>query len=86
VGCQNVDLRPLDLSLKFAIISGASEGGKYMPHNDILEPNVEIPVCEKWLFDNKVALKKVEAGITDAAKGKISKCGSFAKYVGDNKK
>lgn len=52
-------------------------------HKIILEPYTEIPAREKWLFNNKSALKKVEQGLKDAAAGKVSKRGSFAKYADD---
>lgn len=42
-------------------------------HRIILEPLVEIPAHEKWLFNNKLALNKVEQGIKDSISGKISK-------------
>lgn len=49
----------------------------------ILEPNVEIPAQEKWLWDNKAALKQVQKGMQDSASGKVKSRGSFAKYVED---
>ena len=53
-------------------------------HELILKPQVEIPACEKWLFENKDALKKVERGLQDAAQGLLSKKGSFAKFADDD--
>lgn len=50
----------------------------------ILEPYAEIPAREKWLFVNKIALKKVEQGLKDAAEGRLVKKGSFAKFVDDD--
>lgn len=50
----------------------------------ILEPQVEIPAAEKWLFDNKIALKQVKAGLEDSAKGKTKSRGSFAQYLKEN--
>jgi hypothetical protein len=50
----------------------------------ILEPYTEIPVREKWLFDNKNALKKVKNGIKDSALGRVSERGSFIKYIDDD--
>jgi hypothetical protein len=47
----------------------------------ILEPYVEIPAREKWLFDNPRALKKVKEGLIDSAAGRASRRGSFAKYL-----
>jgi len=42
-------------------------------HRIILEPLVEIPAREKWLFDNPTALHQVRKGIEDAAQGKVVK-------------
>lgn len=53
-------------------------------HKIILEPYTEIPAREKWLFNNKPALKKIEQGIMDAAAGRISSKGSFAKFADDD--
>lgn len=47
----------------------------------ILEPYVEIPAREKWLFKNEGALKQVKKGLQDSAKGKVSKRGDFSKYL-----
>ena len=47
----------------------------------ILEPYVEIPAREKWLFKNNVALKQVKKGLQDSAKGKVSKRGDFSQYA-----
>lgn len=49
----------------------------------ILEPFVEIPAKEKWLFDNKSALKQVKTGLEQAKIGKLVKRGSFAQYADD---
>lgn len=53
-------------------------------HKLILEPLVEIPAREKWLFDNKTALAQVKHGLKDAAAGRLTKKGSFAKYADDD--
>lgn len=50
----------------------------------ILEPYVEIPIREKWLLNNKIALKKVKQGIKDAESNQFVEKGSFAKYVDDD--
>ena len=47
----------------------------------ILEPYVEIPAREQWLFKNDAALKQVKKGLQDSAKGKVSKRGDFSKYI-----
>jgi len=44
----------------------------------ILEPMVEVPAREVWLYENKTALKKVKTGLSQ--KGKIKR-GSFKKYT-----
>lgn len=49
----------------------------------ILEPRVEIPANEKWLFSNKTALSKVKKGLEDSAAGRTRSRGSFAKFVDD---
>lgn len=49
----------------------------------ILEPLVEIPASEKWLFDNKTALKQVKLGLKDSANGHISSRGSFSQYLNE---
>jgi hypothetical protein len=49
----------------------------------ILEPRVEIPAREKWLFDNKTSLSQVKRGLEDSASGRIKSRGSFAKYSDD---
>ena len=50
-----------------------------------LEPQVEIPAREKWLFNNKSALTSVRKGIKEAQDGKIKSLGSFGKYATDEK-
>ncbi len=44
----------------------------------ILEPMVEIPAREAWLYQNKIALNKVKTGLSE--KGTIKR-GSFAKFT-----
>jgi hypothetical protein len=53
-------------------------------HKLILEPFVEMPAREKWLYDNKLALTKVKRGLKDAAAGRLTHKGSFAKYADDD--
>jgi hypothetical protein len=38
-----------------------------------LQPVVEVPVSELWLFQNKEAIDAVQKGLKDAAEGRISK-------------
>jgi hypothetical protein len=61
--------------------------GDIMNHKDnrlILEPYVEVPAREKWLFDNKAALKKVKQGLKDAVEKRVTEKDSFASYVEDD--
>jgi hypothetical protein len=44
----------------------------------ILEPMVEIPAREAWLYQNEKALNKVKTGLSE--NGTINR-GSFAKYA-----
>jgi len=43
----------------------------------VLEPMMEVPVEEAWLFENRNAFKKVLTGLSQ--KGSVKR-GSFAKY------
>lgn len=49
----------------------------------ILEPQIEIPAREAWLYQNPEAIKKVRKGLEDAAQGRFKKRESFAKYADD---
>jgi hypothetical protein len=50
-------------------------------HIVILEPYAEVPLKEKWLYENKEALNKVKKGLKNSAEGKVKDLGSFSKYV-----
>lgn len=50
----------------------------------LLEPLVELPAREAWLFKNKEALASVEKGLKQAAEKKGKSLGSFAKYREDD--
>jgi len=39
----------------------------------LLQPVVEIPASELWLFQNREALENVKKGLKDVAEGRISK-------------
>jgi hypothetical protein len=39
----------------------------------ILDPQVTIPASEIWLYNNPEALESVRRGLSNAAKGKVSK-------------
>jgi hypothetical protein len=46
-----------------------------------LDPLIERPAREQWLYDNPEALAKVLKGLDDAAAGKVKSLGSFAQYA-----
>jgi hypothetical protein len=46
-----------------------------------LEPFVEIPAEERWLWENKEALRQVLAGLEDSKAGRVVSLGSFKKYL-----
>jgi hypothetical protein len=39
----------------------------------VLDPQVTIPASEAWLFKNPESLASVRRGLSDAAKGKVTK-------------
>jgi len=47
----------------------------------LLEPIVDIPERERWLFENPEALAAVKQGLKEAAEGKGEYIGSFAQYA-----
>ena len=47
----------------------------------ILEPQVEVPAAEAWLWTNTAAMKSVQQGLKDSAEGKPVDRGSFASHV-----
>jgi hypothetical protein len=49
----------------------------------VLEPQVEVPALEAWLWRNPVAMKAVQQGLQDSAEGKVVKRGSFAQYANE---
>jgi hypothetical protein len=48
----------------------------------ILEPLVEIPAKEQWLFNNPEALNQVKKGLQDAGNGQLTKK-DFSQYLDD---
>jgi hypothetical protein len=46
----------------------------------VLEPFVEVPAEERWLWENKEALESVMKGLEDAKAGRLTKM-SFKKYL-----
>ncbi len=49
----------------------------------ILEPMVEIPAYETWLYENPKALKAVKKGIKEAKEGKLKERQSYAEFADD---
>lgn len=47
----------------------------------VLEPFVEIPACERWLFQNAEALKRVQRGLADSESGRTTSLGAFSKHL-----
>jgi hypothetical protein len=47
-------------------------------HRIVLEPMMEVPIDEAWLFENKDALKKVLTGLSQ--RGSVKR-GSFARHA-----
>ena len=50
----------------------------------ILDPMVTVPAYEAWLFKNKAAMKRVQAGLEDLRKGRLVKGKeNYSKYLDD---
>ena len=47
----------------------------------LLEPYVEIPAREKWIFDNPKAFAQLKEGIEDVENGRLVDMGDFSKYI-----
>jgi hypothetical protein len=43
----------------------------------VLEPFIEVPALERWLFENPEALKRVRRGLADSEAGRTVSLGSF---------
>ena len=70
---KRISLSKLLPDLPVSSVRAHLEGDKI-----ILEPMVEIPAREAWLYQNKKALNKVKTGLSET--GSIKR-GSFAKYA-----
>lgn len=55
------------------------EGGKI-----VLEPVVEVPPQDHWIYKDPEALASLMRGIKDAEEGRMHDLGSFAKYATDD--
>jgi hypothetical protein len=47
----------------------------------ILEPQVEVPAAQAWLWQNPAAMKSVREVLKDSAEGKLVQRGSFAHHA-----
>ena len=47
----------------------------------MLEPVVEIPAKDHWIYKNPKALASLMRGIKDAEEGRLHDLGSFGKYA-----
>jgi hypothetical protein len=50
-------------------------------HRVILEPYIEIPLQEKWLYENKEAIKRVRKGLQESSEGNLQDLGNFSKFI-----
>ena len=54
----------------------------YRDHGKIvLEPVVQVPEKDHWIYKDPKALKSLLKGIKDAEEGRLHDLGSFAKYA-----
>ena len=69
--------------IKAGFFSGASSFKAYKNKKGciVLEPQVEVPAAEAWLWKNPVAMKAVQQGLKDSAEGKLVDRGTFAPYA-----
>ncbi len=70
---KRISLNKLLPDVPVSSVRAYQDGGKI-----ILEPMVEIPAREAWLYHNENALSKVKTGLTE--QGTIKR-GSFAEYL-----
>lgn len=49
----------------------------------VMDPMVEIPASEAWLWQNSAALESVKRGLMQSAQGNTRERGSFARYAED---
>jgi hypothetical protein len=65
------------------LAEGVSSYHAYMDkdHRIILEPFTEIPLREKWLFENQQAYESVQRGLEDSNTGVLKGKGTFSRYL-----
>jgi hypothetical protein len=49
----------------------------------VLEPVIEVPAKDHWIYKNPDALASLMKGIKDAEEGRLHDLGSFAQYTTD---
>jgi len=59
-------------------VTAYKEGNKI-----ILEPMIEIPAHESWLYENPKALKSIQKGIKEAKEGKLKDRPSYGEFAND---
>ena len=50
----------------------------------ILEPLVEIPAREVWIYEDSENLGNIRRGMQQSKDGKVSSLGSFSQYLNDD--
>jgi hypothetical protein len=50
----------------------------------VLDPYVEIPAREQWLYNNPTAMAALDEGLADLAAGRVVSMGSFAEFANDD--
>lgn len=65
------------------LVAGASSFKAYKDKQGriVLEPQVEVPAGEAWLWKNQAAIKAVQQGLKDSAEGRVVQRGSFARFA-----
>jgi len=68
------------------LAAGASSFRAYVDQagNIVLEPQVEVPAPEAWLWRNAAALASVRRGLADSAAGRVVDLGSFAQFANED--
>ena len=81
-------LRP-DSKGRITLGSLAGGASSFRAHRDgkgriVLEPQVEVPAAEAWLWKNPAARKAVLQGLQHSADDEVVSRGSFAKYADES--
>jgi hypothetical protein len=65
------------------LAEGVSGYRAYMDknHRIILEPFTEVPLREKWLFENQKAYESVRRGLEESKAGLLKDKGTFSPYI-----